>query len=328
MRKFFDALAILTIWVASQVALSTTGAAAAENSGQAGADRWSTSVAFISGITIQVWDANAASVVCRGCTIPDPLMGEEPLRPSISGDDTDVTPFVGGSIELMSPEFSVPGSPRLFVGAEVMGAFGIDRKPAREGQPGTIESPVPEEFQDVAPFGDDVAIGQGSEITATMSNVMYGAYAGIAFPLEFYERPIRIKASVAWIRYEVDIEGLVVDASCLASGRFTECNPNLGGFLRETRLTTKSTEAFNGIGPGIDLELDTGRMGPLGTSIFMGARFYRILGDRKVKLSAGPEQFDDILGQDSAAARFNFEVDEWMYRVGIGFRMQWLGFDG
>jgi hypothetical protein len=209
-----------------------------------------------------------------------------------------------------------------------MGAFGVERKPAREGEPGTIESPVPKEFQDVAPFGEDVAIGQGSEITATMSNVMYGAYAGIAFPLEFNERPIRIKASVAWIRYEVDIEGLVVDASCLASGRITECNPNLGGFLRETRLTSNSTESFNGIGPGIDLEMDTGRMGPLGTSIFMGARLYRILGDRKVELNAGPVSFNDPIGQDSAAARFNFEVDEWMYRFGIGFRVQWLGSGG
>ena len=90
-------------------------------------------------------------------------------------------------------------------------------------------------------------------------------------------------------------------------------------------------------GPGLDLEMDTGRFGPLGTSLFLGARFYRILGNRKIELSDSqsfPQEFladgvtpADGLGPVETNARFRFEVDPWNYRVGIGLRFYWLGFD-
>ncbi|MBW2496138.1 MAG: hypothetical protein JRF61_02590, partial [Deltaproteobacteria bacterium] len=290
-----------------------------------GADRWIASVAGISGITVQDWDARVDSVVCRGCTLPDPLA--EPLRPSASGDDTDVSPYAGVSLELMTPELPTFGSPRFFLGGEIAGSFGSKRKVAQEGDPGKVGSPAPEGAQDTTPFGDDVALGQGSQTIGEMAEVMYGVYAGVAFPFEFRGRALRIKPAIAWMRYEVDIEGLVVDADCRPVIGTTECNTNLGGFLRETRLGASSTEDFDGIGPGLDIEMDTGRVGPISTSVFAGARFYRILGDRKIKLTAGPEAFDDVLGQDEAAARYEFEVDEWMYRFGLGVRLQWLGFD-
>ena len=87
--------------------------------------------------------------------IPDPLMGEEPLRPGAVGDDLDATPFVGTSLELMTPEWLVPGLPRFFFGAEVAGAFGSNRQPAQNGVPGTVGNPAPEVAQDSTSFGDD-----------------------------------------------------------------------------------------------------------------------------------------------------------------------------
>jgi hypothetical protein len=326
MKAIVNALALAGALFSLLPAMAPT-AAAREGSGQDGADRWVASIAGISGISVQDWDAKVSSLVCRDCTIPDPLMREEELRPPASGDDTDVSPYAGLSLELMTPELPVPGSPRLFIGGEVMGSFGSTRKIAQEGDPGTIESPLPEGTQGVT-FGDDTALGQGSQTVGEMSDVMYGVYAGVSFPLEIYGRPLRIRPAIAWIRYEIDIDGLVVDADCRpAAGGTTSCNTAVGGFLRETRLAASSTEDFDGIGPALDVELDTGRLGPIGTSIFAGARFYRILGDRKVKLTAGPQTVDDILGQDSSAARFEFEVDEWMYRFGLGVRLQWLGLE-
>ena len=166
------------------------------------------------------------------------------------------------------------------------------------------------------------------------TRIHYGAHAGISFPFELYGRTFRIKPAVAWIRYAVDINGLVVDADCVprSFGAFTECNttPPQNGFLREARLEASSNETFDGIGPSLDIEMDTGRLGPLGTSLFLGARFYRTLGNRKVKLNSEVQTFNDILNQnppaaDSAAAQFRFEADEWMYRIGVGLRFQWLG---
>lgn len=94
------------------------------------------------------------------------------------------------------------------------------------------------------------------------------------------------------------------------------------------RAATGPLAGRAGIGPSLDIEMDTGRLGPLSTSLFLGARFYRIVGGRKVKFDSEVETFDDVLGQDSAVGHFNFEVDEWMYRIGVGLRFQWLGSKG
>jgi len=306
--------------------LSSAPVVAGGGSGQDGADRWVPSVAVIGGVTFQDWNAGVESSICRGCMIPNSSL-EEPLRPGATGNDLDVTPFVGTTVELMTPEIPIPGSPRFFFGAEITGAFGTDRKIAQNGEPGKIENPAPEGAQDSTGFGDDIALGQGSETLAKFEETTYGAYAGISFPFELYGRALRIRPAFAWIRYEVRIEGLIVDAECLPRLSFTECNttPPQNGFLRETRLGANRTVTFDGIGPSLDIEVDTGRLGPLGTSLFVGARFYRIVGGRKVKFDSGVETVDDVLGQDSAIGHFRFEVDEWMYRIGVGLRFQWLG---
>jgi hypothetical protein len=313
------------------LAFASTPSSAREGSGQDGADRWVPSVALISGITFQDWKAGVSSSICRGCMIPDPM--EEELRPGATGDDLDVSPFFGTSIELMTPELPLPGSPRFFFGAEVAGVFGAKRQLAQNGEPGEVGNPAPEQAQDSTGFGDDIALGQGSETVAKIEDTSYGATFGIAFPFEVYGRTFRIKPAFSWIRYEVAIDGLVVDAEC-SFLRFppgttvTECNttPPQNGFLRETRLGASRTVTFDGIGPSLDIEMDTGRLGPLGTSLFMGARFYRTVGGRKVQFDSEIETFDDELGQDSSQAQFHFEVDEWMYRIGVGLRFQWLGF--
>jgi hypothetical protein len=159
---------------------------------------------------------------------------------------------------------------------------------------------------------------------------------GISFPVEFLKRQLRIKPSVGWISYEVEAQGLVVDAMCrevtdLFGTQTTQCTDTTseilfpeGGFLRETILSADDSRRFHGIGPGLDIEMDTFRFGPIGSSVFLGARFYRILGNRTIAFSAS-EDFDDEFGQDTAVGNFEVEVDPWLYRVHVGIRFQWLG---
>jgi hypothetical protein len=326
METVFKVLALVGLLSA----FSSTPSAAWEGSGQEGADRWVPSVALISGVTFQDWDGGVSSSICRGCMIPDPM--EEQLRPGATGGDLDVSPSFGTGVELMTPEIPIPGSPRLFFGAEIAGVFGANRKPAQNGETGKVGNPAPEQAQDSTGFGDDIALGQGSEVLAKIEDTSYGATLGIAFPFELYGRAFRIKPAFSWIRYEVAIDGLVVDAECspIRGTAVTECNttPPQNGFLRETRLGASRTVTFDGIGPSLDIEMETGRLGPLGTSLFLGARFYRTVGGRKVKFDSEIETFDDVLsapGQDQSQAHFNFEVDKWMYRIGVGLRFQWLG---
>jgi hypothetical protein len=291
---------------------------------QDGQDRWVPSLAIVTGMTIQGWSGSVESQICRGCPIPDPAMGEEPLRPAATGDDNDVTPFLGANIELMTPTLPIPTSPRIFVGGEAMAAFGFERIVAGEGDPSELSSPLPNPDA-TTPYSQNVVLGQGSQTLAQLRGGMYGAYMGIAFPFEIYGRPLRAKPSVGWTRYRVEAQGLVVSAECAPRLTSTQCNTNRpDGFLREIRLEGSDSRTFDGVGPGIDIEMDTGRLGQLGTSIFLGARFFRILGDRNIDFGAA-ELYDDVLGTDTTGAVFHYEMDEWMYRINLGFRVHWLG---
>lgn len=347
MRAAVNLFAILSAAAAPQlaprVAVAQADAAPSARPAQEGADRWVPSLAPIFGTTVQTWEGAVASQICNGCTFPSPT--SQSLRPAATGDDRDVTPFFGGNLELMTPELppmtpELPLRARLFVGGEIAATFGADRTIAEEGDPGAITSPFPPGNEN-QPFNEQTALGQGSQTTATLGSLIYGAYAGIAFPLQIYGRQLRIKPAFAWMRYTVDVEGTVLDAECLNKPppRPPGVPPNLcntivsqgvvvPGFLRAIQLNGNDTGTFNGIGPGLDVEMDTGRLGPLGTSIFLGGRAYRILGDRKVEFEAFQSFPDQGPGLPMAEtrARWSFEADPWMYRVLVGLRVQWLGF--
>jgi hypothetical protein len=343
MRAAVNAFALFSAAAALQsapwAAAAAEDAARSERSAQEGADQWVPSLSVIGGLTIQDWKGALASEICRGCSFPDPT--SELLRESASGGDLDVTPFVGGNFELMTPELPFPASPRLFVGGEIAASFGFERGVAREGDPGTIRTPRPPGSEN-RPFDEDVALGQGSETIAELGSPFYGAYAGIAFPLELYGRQLRIKPAFVWIRYDVNVGGVVADAECLdippprppavpANLCNTITDPlgnEVEGILRAIQLQGSATGTFNGIGPGLDIELDTGRFGPLGTSLFVGARTYYILGNRTIEFDDSQSFLDEGpgLGMDEARAQWSFEVDPWVYRVGLGLRFQWLGF--
>ena len=345
MRAAVNLIALLSAAAGLQAVLLPTPSSAEEDGaasagyGQEGGDRWVPSLALITGLMIHQWDGSVSSEISP---IPNPTMVSEPLRAPDDGSDLAVTPYFGANFELMTPELPIRTSPRLFVGGDIAAAFGLERAVARVGDPGAVVCPLSDEACERIPFNEDAPLGQGSETVATLDPVIYGAHAGIAFPFEFYGRGLRLKPSFAWIRFGVDVEGLVTDAECLETVSSTQCNPTPGppaaeGILREIRLQAGGSGMFDGIGPGLDIEMDTGRFGPLGTSLFVGARFYRILGNRKIELTASesfPQRFlmdgmtlADGLGPATANARFTFEMDPWMYRVGIGLRFHWLGFD-
>jgi hypothetical protein len=297
-----------------------------ERAARAGADRWVPSFAVVGGVTVQNWKATTLGTLYPAPTMANPNPTPVSVRPPQLGKDRDVTPFVGGNLELMTPELPLPTSPRLFVGGELLPSFGTDRKVALEGDPGMIGNPIPEASRGLTSYGEDAVLGQGSELVASLDTLVYGAHAGVAFPFELYGRALRIKPSFAWMRYGVHVEGQIVDAQCrpLVVAR-QGCDPALGGFLREVRLEAKGSKTFDAIGGGLDLEMDTWRWGPVGTSLFTSARIYKVLGDRTIELEAPSRSFNDVLGMARATGRFSFEVDPWMYRVGIGLRFQWLG---
>jgi len=318
------------------------------------AGRWLPSIAVISGVLIQDWEGSARKTFEPDLTTlpmdapPAAVQNamDQAFDETLDGDDRDVTPFVGGSLELMTPRLPLPLSPRLFVGGELAAAFGTKRGLASEGSIGEPRSP----FQEGATqtFGEDSALGQGTEVRAELDTLVYGAHAGVAFPVEFLGRQLRIKPSFAWIRYDIDVKGQFTEVECrrfntnnLADRR--GCLP-LDEGLREISLLEEGSESFDGIGPRLDVEMDTGRMGPLGTSLFISTGVYRILGNRDVRLEAPSQEFPfeadvssptffgtpmetGFLPGGAADGSFSFELDRWVYRVGLGLRLHWVGWD-
>jgi hypothetical protein len=252
------------------------------------------------------------------------------LQPATDGTDLAVGPFVGGSLEVMTPALPIPTRPRLFLSGEILPTFAADRDIAVRGNPGCITgpengAPCVKDDTSIRPisFGEAAANGQGTTTNAEIDTLVYGATAGLSFPARFFKREFRFKPSVGWIRYKVSGTGIVVDAECDPPNRCTDDFQG-PGFLREATLEGSDSRTFDGIGPGLDLEMDVYRWGQLGVSLFLGAGAYHVLGDRTFSFSASQE-FDDQIGIDIATATWEVEVKPWMYRAHLGIRFQWVG---
>jgi len=295
--------------------------------------RWIPSIAPTAGITLQNMDSSVASLCARGGP-PQPNLGDiacgvpslntpGPLRPANSGTDLAISPYVGGSFQLLSPVIPVPGRPRLFVDGEVMAYFAADRDIAKEGDPGQItfpSPPIPNAFP-AAALG-----GAGSKTSSTLATFGYGAGIGIAFPIHFRERRIWVKPSAGWLRYTVDVEGLVVAG--LKNDPLISPPPPappFGNVVREVRLEGHDSLVVNAIGPGIEFELETVRFGPIGTTLFLGGDAFRVLGKRSLEFSQSTMISGDGMGSDSYAASWSYEADPWVFRTGIGMRFHWIG---
>jgi len=317
--------AVVALWALHPIAsLAADGGEPSERARQAGEDRWVPSLAIASGVTIQQQDGTVNSFQFEdGSTTPTTLRGV------VDGDDLAVSPFVGGALELMSPALAIPTRPRFFASGEILPTFASNRSLAIDGDPGCIRSPEPgapcarDQVVFTRTFSEAGANGQGSRTSAELGTLVYGATVGVAFPLQVGKRQLRIKPSFGWINYEINAEGFVSDAACSPTDRCVTVGAT-PGFLREVILSANDSQRFNGIGPGLDIEMDTGRYGPLGVSLFLGGRAYAIVGDRTLSFATS-QSYDDVLGMDVAQAQFEVEVDPWLYRAHVGIRFHWLG---
>lgn len=304
-----------------------------------GENRWVPSLAVRSGVWLQSQHGDIDSCLFQNpadatgaCPGPPVSM---PLRPPSSDDDLAIASFVGANLELMSPALPIPTRPRLFASGEILPTFSADRDLAGEGDPSCIKGPLLTDVDCVDPtvprtssFSEADINGEGSKVTTNYDTLWFGASFGVAFPLQVGERWLRIKPSVGWISYKAELEGRLVDGECEPP---TSCTAVIGGVgsgtLREVNLTGSDSRRFHAIGPGLDVEMDTGRFGPLGTSIFLGGRAYRTFGNRRLEAETTTIFPNDglPLEGEAASARWEAELKPWIYQAGVGLRVQWLG---
>jgi hypothetical protein len=333
------------------------------------ATRWIPSLAITGGATFQDQSSSVSSMCqvggfglppsvgnCSGYPDGFPVAGPgpAPLRPERSGSERAVSPFVGGSLQLLTPAIPIPTRPRFFIQGEILPTFATDRNIAAEGDPDGVSAPLAQNtgfIEGPLQFSQPEFVGVGSRTTSTVETLVYGASAGLAFPFELLGRRLWLKPSVGWLRYEVQVEGTVEaglkdDIPLIPGPNTRDCtfvpNPAFPGppgvptpqFLAAPcsgiGLSGSDSLWLQGVGPGLALELDAARWGPIGASLYIDAAAYKILGDRDLSFTSSVT-YDTNLGRipaDTYTANWSFSADPWIYRAGVGIRFSWLGRPG
>ena len=169
------------------------------------------------------------------------------------------------------------GRPRFFAHAGVDVSFGFDYDLAKSGVPGELDPPTDETNVTLAGVK-----GQGSKVTANIGQIAGRAGFGVAFTSEVWGRRLRIKPSVEWMWSSVEVSGLMNRA-------YTKTAPGYTGGFSEFYLVSlegKSEKNFHSLGPGLEFELDTVRMGPIVVALGISGAAYRVLGSRTVSFSS------------------------------------------
>jgi hypothetical protein len=254
-----------------------------------------------------------------GCTITDlfgnttqngTLCPDSPfaLAPPTGSDDTSVAPLVGASLELATPRLiDAFFSPRLFAHVDGAAAFGFERNLAGQGKPGPFfTDPLkPSDFE----IFELSVNGQGSRAKLQVRPFVFSAGAGVAFTTTLFQRTLRFKPSVEYLYEEVDLI-----ASVRRAVKQVDPAGDLGDF-RLIALQASEKEALHGVGGGVEVEGDAGRLGPFVLSVYLGGRGYRFTGNLKHTLRDSNE-FGEW-------ATWRFELDPWAWRAGVGARFRW-----
>lgn len=250
----------------------------------------------------------------------DPFAPAE-IRPAASGKDLMFAPIAHLSLELMTPGLSyvpfvpdvaIPGRPRIFAHGDVAASFAQKYDLAREGK---IEDFV---FPSLFDANENQILGQGSRGQVKLGTLVWSAGAGIAFTIDVFERRIRIKPSFEWMREKIKVSGdvrrLVRDEPSGTVG--SPPRPAFGTLdsFRQIIFQESETKTFHGIGPGLEIEVESRRAGPILVSTFIGGRIYRVMGDLDIDFQASNE-FDET-------ADFHYTNNRWVYLGFVGIRLR------
>jgi hypothetical protein len=254
------------------------------------------------------------------------------LRQGADQNELAVTPYVGGNLSLETPVLGRLGRPRLFAGLELPYQFGIDRNVAQKERPTGIKEP--DNLEAGETLDEGAMLGVGSRTRSEVQGLTFGANAGVAFSFEAFGKQFHVKPSANWLRTQITVRGRIEHGICIQEGGIQHCDvdgiqpPGAMAFTRIITLKGRDGIWLDGIGPGVDVEMETGHFGPYTVTAFFGGGGYYLLGDRSVAFEAqrtiGPDQLGDPVGYH---ANFSFRVSPWLYRAGLGLRLSWVGYD-
>jgi hypothetical protein len=253
------------------------------------------------------------TVVTRsGALCPSLRQNREQVMGSSESSDTSVASLVGASLELMTPALiDAVLRPRVFAHFDFAYAFSFERNLAGEGSPGKFG--IPEGLDPGMENLEELAItGQGSRARMQVEPYVWSSGAGIAFTLDVLGRRVRIKPSFEYVHYEMELSGVVQRAIKLQ----TPAPPTSLAAFRKITLSHKEKESYDGIGPGLEIEMDAARLGPIIPSIFIMGRGYHLFGDLQTTFTE--------TNRYGESATWTIEPHSWAWRGGVGLRLRWL----
>lgn len=270
----------------------------------------------------------------------------------VVGDSRFVAPTMGLSLELSTPGLSfLPTRPRLFAHIDGRVDFAYKRSTARFLSPEDLvaenaspDLPLPfsdPHFQEGG-FDPNSIRGQGTKVEGELLPWMYGGGVGVAFTMEVFERRLRIKPSAEYLHTEMRATGTVNRAVTAFPGDSVPGSVRQQARFIFIELEGQKTQEFHMLGPGLEIEMDTLRLGPAMLSLFANARAYTILGDREISFTVSETIENPAVGRDgnpfpislapppnghgvqTASSDFSLVLPEWNYDLGLGLRFRWL----
>jgi hypothetical protein len=231
-----------------------------------------------------------------------------PIRPPQNSEDYAVTPLARISLGVETPELpGVPGHIRLFGSVDYFVTFPPDRKIASEGSPtGFFVRPG---FSNPPEASIE---GQGSETRVETNRSAYGLTGGMSIPVEIAGIRFHVKPGVSWMRYQWNIEGLVLRAIK---------PPTFGRQFRGVELRARGKLYSHGVGPYLAIELEPDPWGPILVSAFVEGAYYRALGNRDTDFSTSETYSGQNLPTDTYTGRWGIRVDDAFWRAAVGIRI-------
>ena len=254
---------------------------------------------------------------------PSPVVSPTPFANNAASNANSVSPNMGVTLELMTPALDiVPGKPRVFAAFEILPTYASELTVALSGAATELRAPENLEPQF---FSVNAIEGSGSRVTAEVMTTVLAANLGPAFAFEYRDRVLRLKPSVAWLRWGVITEGKSLDAFKNDPVVFQNQEPLYGSFIRNVDVRGRSSGFFNAVGPGLELEIELGRRGDFRPVMYASGFAYRTVGEDTIVYQGSSGTINDTLGQATYLATYTFQVDDWSYRAAIGFRLRWVG---
>jgi len=246
----------------------------------------------------------------------------ESVERGLQSDSTrDVFAILGFSAELSTPALSrLPADPRVFVHVDAALAFDTEEPVATEGDPGPIKINSVGNTGVVSPVvGSE---GQGSATRVEAQSPIVSAGLGLAFELSLWDRKLRIKPSVEWEWQEDQLRQLI---GAVESNGTNPASCNMPS-CRTLFLDETAKQGFHSIGPGLELEIESTRIGDTVLTVYASGRAYHLLGSRGFELeNFGIWKTNGVrqAGRRPTKLTSTYERDPWHFSIGVGLRFLW-----